>query len=55
MLVPAIVSIIGDIIALVWHPSHAAHRMIQHFAAGVILAALATELLAEIAREHARP
>ena len=52
---PAIVSIIGGIIALVWHPSHAARRMIQHFAVGVILAALATELLPEIAREHARP
>lgn len=52
---PAIVSMIGGIIALLWHPSHPARRMIQHFAAGVILAALATELLSEIAREHARP
>ena len=52
---PAIVSMIGGIIALLWHPSHAVRRMIQHFAVGVILAALATELLPEIAREHARP
>ena len=52
---PAIVSMIGGIIALLWHPSHPARRMIQHFAVGVILAALATELLPEIAREHARP
>lgn len=55
MLVPAIVSVIGGIIALIWHPSHAARSMIQHFAAGVILAALATELLPEIGREHAQP
>lgn len=55
MLIPALVSVIGGIIALVWHPSHAARSMIQHFAAGVILAALATELLPEIGREHAQP
>lgn len=55
MLVPAIVSIIGGIVALIWHPSKQARSMIQHFAAGVILAALATELLPEIGREHAEP
>lgn len=55
MLIPAIVSVIGGVIALIWHPSHSARSMIQHFAAGVILAALATELLPEIGREHAQP
>lgn len=55
MLIPALVSVIGGIVALIWHPSRPARSMIQHFAAGVILAALATELLPEIGREHARP
>lgn len=55
MLIPAIVSVIGGIIALIWYPSKQARSMIQHFASGVILAALATELLPEIAREHAQP
>lgn len=55
MLVPAVVSVLGGIIALIWHPSKPARSMIQHFAAGVILAALATELLPEIGREHAQP
>jgi ZIP family zinc transporter len=36
-----------------WHPSHQARSLIQHFAAGVVLAALAVELLPEIGREHA--
>jgi ZIP family zinc transporter len=36
-----------------WSPSHQARSLIQHFAAGVVLAALAVELLPEIEREHA--
>lgn len=54
MLVPAVISLIGGLIALVWSPSRQSRSMIQHFAAGVILAALATELLPEIVREHAQ-
>ena len=38
---------------MLWHPSHNARSLIQHFAAGVVLAALAVELLPEIEREHA--
>ncbi|KLT73186.1 zinc permease [Neisseria arctica] len=55
MLIPAVISVIGGVVALLWNPSPQARSMIQHFAAGVILAALATELLPEIAREHAKP
>jgi len=39
--------------AAFWTPSHAMRSLIQHFAAGVVLAALAVELLPEIEREHA--
>ena len=39
--------------AVLWHPSREARSLIQHFAAGVVLAALAVELLPEIEREHA--
>jgi hypothetical protein len=34
-------------------PSHEVRSLIQHFAAGVILAALAVELLPDIGKEHA--
>jgi ZIP family zinc transporter len=41
------------VLAAAWHPTHRARSLIQHFAAGVVLAALAVELLPEIEREHA--
>ena len=53
MLVPALVALLGGILASVWKPSHNTRSLIQHFAAGVVLAALAVELLPEIGREHA--
>jgi ZIP family zinc transporter len=53
MAIPAVVALAGGVLAVLWHPSHAARRLIQHFAAGVVLAALAVELLPEIEREHA--
>jgi ZIP family zinc transporter len=53
MVVPAVVALAGGILAALWHPSHRARSLIQHFAAGVVLAALAVELLPEIEREHA--
>ena len=55
ILIPALVSTAGGILAAVWKPSRAARGLIQHFAAGVVLAALAVELLPEIEREHAAP
>jgi ZIP family zinc transporter len=53
MAIPAIVALVGGVLAALWHPSHRARSLIQHFAAGVVLAALAVELLPEIEREHA--
>ncbi len=53
MTIPALVALGGGILAYVWSPSHQMRSLIQHFAAGVVLAALAVELLPEIEREHA--
>ena len=55
MAIPAFVALAGGLLAAVWAPSHQTRSMIQHFAAGVVLAALAVELLPEIAREHPEP
>lgn len=55
MAVPAIVAVGGGILAMVWRPDAVTRSLIQHFAAGVVLAALAVELLPEISREHAPP
>ncbi|MGE5478458.1 MAG: ZIP family metal transporter [Bacteroidales bacterium] len=53
MAIPALVALTGGILAAIWKPSHQMRSLIQHFAAGVVLAALAVELLPEIQREHA--
>ena len=53
MAVPAVVALSGGVMAALWSPSHQARSLIQHFAAGVVLAALAVELLPEIGREEA--
>ncbi|MEB4591679.1 zinc permease [Candidatus Thiothrix sp. Deng01] len=53
MLIPALVALAGGVLAMYWHPGHQTRSLIQHFAAGVVLAALAVELLPEIGREHA--
>ena len=53
MAFPACIALLGGIMASVWRPSHTTRSLIQHFAAGVVLAALAVELLPEIEREHA--
>ena len=53
MTIPALVALGGGFLASVWKPDHQTRSLIQHFAAGVVLAALAVELLPEISREHA--
>lgn len=53
MFIPALVASLGGILAIFWSPSHQTRSLIQHFAAGVVLAALAVEVLPEIGREHA--
>ena len=45
MLIPALVALGGGVLAMFWHPSHQMRSLIQHFAAGVVLAVLAVELL----------
>ncbi len=55
MAIPAMVALGGGVLATVWNPSLQARSLVQHFAAGVVLAALAVELLPEISREHAPP
>ena len=40
MAIPAVIALLGGVLAAFWSPSHQARSMIQHFAAGVILAAL---------------
>lgn len=53
MLIPALVALGGGVLALIWHPTREVRSLIQHFAAGVVLAALAVEVFPEISREHA--
>ena len=53
MSIPAWVAVCGGALAALWKPSHQVRSLIQHFAAGVILAALAVELLPDISKEHA--
>jgi len=53
MAIPALVALGGGVLAAFWTPNHQTRSLIQHFAAGVVLAALAVELLPEIGREHA--
>jgi ZIP family zinc transporter len=53
MAIPATVALSGGFLAAVWSPNRQLRSLIQHFAAGVVLAALAVELLPEIGREHA--
>jgi ZIP family zinc transporter len=53
MAIPAVVALGGGILASAWNPGQQARSLIQHFAAGVVLAALAVELLPEIEREQA--
>ncbi len=55
MAVPAVVALAGGVLAAFWHPTHRARSLVQHFAAGVVLAALAVEVLPEIERAHASP
>jgi ZIP family zinc transporter len=53
MAIPALVALGGGVLASVWNPNHQTRSLIQHFAAGVVLAALAVELLPDIERENA--
>lgn len=54
MAIPALISAAGGVLAALWRPSHQARSLIQHFAAGVVLAALAVELFPDIEKEHSQ-
>lgn len=53
MLIPALVALAGGILAMFWNPNRQTRSLIQHFAAGVVLAALAVEVLPDIQGEQA--
>lgn len=55
MTIPAMVALAGGVLAASWHPNHKARSLIQHFASGVVLAALAVEIFPEIGRGHVPP
>lgn len=50
--VPAVATLSGAAFALYRSPSERARSLFQHFAAGVVLAVVAGELLPEITKEH---
>lgn len=52
MALPASIVVIGGVIAAYWHPTKNLISQVQHFAVGVILAALALEVFPEITKEH---
>ena len=51
-LIPATAAVVGGAIAVWRTPSEIVRSVIQHFAAGVVLAAVAGELLPEMTKEH---
>jgi ZIP family zinc transporter len=55
MFIPAVVSVLGGLLAMRWQPDRYQRSLIQHFTAGVVLAVLAVEVLPEIGREKVQP
>ena len=55
MLIPSSFIAMSGVLALFWHPSHQTRSLIQHFAVGIILSVLSTDVLPEISRQHAAP
>lgn len=50
-LLPAIAVLLGAGITLFWNPTNAIRSVIQHFVAGIVLSAVALELLPELAEQ----
>ena len=50
--VPVVVTVCGGIAAAYWRPSGRIESFVQHFAAGVVLGAVAVEVLPDIDRDH---
>ena len=53
-LVPVVAAVIGGTIAVVRSPSERVQSYVQHFAAGVVFAAVASELLADLHKQAPR-
>ena len=51
-LIPVAATVLGGAIAVVKVPSDKTRSLVQHFAAGVVMAVVAGELLPEMTREH---
>ncbi|MGB8598594.1 MAG: zinc permease [Burkholderiales bacterium] len=53
MALPAVVMLLGGVLTFFWHPAKQTISLVQHFAAGIILAVLAVEVFPEINHKHA--
>lgn len=53
LLLPVVATFIGGVVAAFYVPPASVRSLLQHFAAGVVFAAVAGEVLPEITREHA--
>lgn len=51
-LIPVVATVLGGVITVFRVPSDKTRSLVQHFAAGVIMAVVAGELLPEMTREH---
>lgn len=51
-MIPVAATVLGGVIAVFRVPSDKTRSLVQHFAAGVVMAVVAGELLPEITREH---
>lgn len=51
-LIPVAATVLGGAIAVIKVPSDKSRSLVQHFAAGVVMAVVAGELLPEMTREH---
>jgi zinc transporter, ZIP family len=51
-LIPALAVLVGGIIAVFWKPSATIRSLVQHFAAGLVFAAVAAEILPDIMHQQ---
>ena len=51
-LIPALAVLVGGIIAVFWKPLATIRSLVQHFAAGLVFAAVATEILPDIMHQQ---
>lgn len=51
-LVPGLAVFIGGIVTIFWKPGATLRSLVQHFAAGLVFAAVAAEILPDIMHEH---